>query len=167
MEINLNGREAEVNILEAEGNSLKAEVNGKIYDLDYRKIENGTYSFILNGKTYEFEVSETGGKKVFEITHQQERFNAEVVDAEAKYMKNRAQGEMQDDEGTIFSPMPGKVVKILVNEGQEVKQGDTVIIISAMKMESEYKAKKDGVIRKIFTKEDATIDGNQVLIVID
>ena len=63
--------------------------------------------------------------------------------------------------------MPGKVVKILFKEGQEVKKGETVIIISAMKMESEYKAKKDGIIKKILIVEGATIDGNQTLVIIE
>jgi len=166
MEINLNGRLADVNILQVEETSLKAEVDGKIYNLDFKRIEQGTYSFLLNGRNIEMEVSGTGSKK-FEIINEQNRYEAEIVDAEAKYLKNRTQGDLPDDEGTILSPMPGKVVKIMVKEGQEVKKGDTVIIISAMKMESEYKAKKNGVIKKILIEEEATIDGNQTLIIIE
>jgi len=48
-----------------------------------------------------------------------------------------------------------------------VKQGETVIIISAMKMESEYKTKKDGVVQKVLIGEGATIEGNQTLIIIE
>ncbi len=60
--------------------------------------------------------------------------------------------------------MPGKVVKVLVNKGDSVKEGETAIIISAMKMESEYKAPKDGVIKKVNVKDGDTIEGNQILI---
>jgi len=62
--------------------------------------------------------------------------------------------------------MPGKVVNILVKIGDKVKAGDTVIIVSAMKMESEYKVKKDRTIVDILVKEGDTIDGNQPLIII-
>jgi biotin carboxyl carrier protein len=70
-------------------------------------------------------------------------------------------------ENTISSPMPGKVVKIPVVEGEQVKKGDTVITISAMKMESEYKSPIDGKIVKIHVQEGSTVDANQILIEIE
>ena len=60
--------------------------------------------------------------------------------------------------------MPGKVVKILVKEGDEVKAGTPVIIVEAMKMQSEYKVVNDCVIRKINVQEGEKIAGNQTLI---
>jgi biotin carboxyl carrier protein len=71
------------------------------------------------------------------------------------------------DTSAISSPMPGKIVKILVNKGDQVKAGETVIIVSAMKMESEYKVKSDRTIKEILVKEGDTIDGNQPLIIIE
>ena len=55
----------------------------------------------------------------------------------------------------------------MVEVGDVVKEGETVIIISAMKMESEYKAPKDGIVKKVNVKNDDTIDGNQILIELD
>jgi biotin carboxyl carrier protein len=60
--------------------------------------------------------------------------------------------------------MPGKIVKINVKEGDDVIKGETLIIVEAMKMQSEYKSTKDGIIKKIFVREDDTISGNQILI---
>jgi biotin carboxyl carrier protein len=88
------------------------------------------------------------------------------MDAEAKYLRGRKHEDL-DDDSAISSPMPGKVVKILVKIGDKVKAGDTVIIISAMKMESEYKVKRDRVIKDILVKEGDTIDGHQPLIIIE
>ena len=112
-------------------------------------------------------ISGTSQPKSFEIKHQCYNFKAEVIDAEAKYQKSRKQSNVEDDERSISSPMPGKIVKIPVNVGDEVEPGDTLIIISAMKMESEYKAKMKGVIKEILIEEGATIDGNQTLITIE
>jgi biotin carboxyl carrier protein len=63
--------------------------------------------------------------------------------------------------------MPGKVVKILVNEGDAVEAGTTVIIVSAMKMESEYKVKQDRVIKKILVKEGDTVAGDQPMVILE
>ncbi len=167
MEINIGDRVAEVNILESDKNLLKVEVDGKTYELDYVIIGTVNYSFIYMGKSLEMEITAKDKPKAFEVLHDCLVFDTEVVDAEARYMKNRKQGDVEDDENIISSPMPGKVVKVLVKEGEEVKAGQTLIIISAMKMESEYKAHHDGLVRKVLTEEGATIDGNQPLIVIE
>ena len=63
--------------------------------------------------------------------------------------------------------MPGKVVKIPVTIGDIVKKGDTVITISAMKMESEYKSPMDGEISKINVTEGSTVTAGQILIEIE
>jgi len=94
-------------------------------------------------------------------------FNLEIIDAETQYLLNRSAGALGDDEKTISSPMPGKVVKIPVLEGDLIKEGETAIIVSAMKMESEYKSPKDGMIKKIYVNEGDTIEANQVLIEVE
>ena len=63
--------------------------------------------------------------------------------------------------------MPGKVVKIPVKVGDKVETGETVIIVSAMKMESEYKAARVGLIKEIHVAEGDTIEGHQPLITIE
>ena len=60
--------------------------------------------------------------------------------------------------------MPGKVVKVFATEGEDVTKGQTLVVISAMKMESEYKAPMDGKIKKVAVKEGDTIEGNQILV---
>ena len=167
MEIHLNDRIAKVNILDFDGTYLKAEVDGKIYELDYARIGGGTYSFIFEGKAFELEVSKTSKSKVFEILNSCHIFKTEIVDAEARYQKNRSQSDADSDETTISSPMPGKVVKIPVKAGDKVKAGQILIIVSAMKMESEYKTKIDGIVKEVLVSEEDTIDGDQVLIVLD
>jgi biotin carboxyl carrier protein len=88
------------------------------------------------------------------------------VDAETKYQKSRKSIDTKE-ENTISSPMPGKVVRILVKPGDLVKAGDTVVIVSAMKMESEYKVKSDRMIKEIKVKEGDTVSANQPLIIIE
>ncbi|WP_321373954.1 biotin/lipoyl-containing protein [uncultured Draconibacterium sp.] len=167
VEIKIGDRVAWVNLLKQDGNILEIEVDGKVYNVDLMHTADGTFSILQGGHSYNIElVPDTTPKKYTAYTLY-DNFDVEVVDAEARYLQNRnANGNGQGD-NKISSPMPGKVVKVLVEEGDVVKEGDTVIIISAMKMESEYKAPKDGTVKKVNVTNQDTIDSNQVLIELD
>ncbi|MCD4747668.1 MAG: biotin/lipoyl-binding protein [Bacteroidales bacterium] len=166
LEININNRKANVELLNKDNNKIKVSVDGKIYDIDLVMVENGVYSILYKNKSYNVELTQNKSGKKYIVNTLYNSYDVEIIDAESKYLKSR-QKEHIDEEDTISSPMPGKVVKILVKTGDKVKAGDTVIIISAMKMESEYKVKKDRLIKNILVKEGDKIDGNQTLIVIE
>lgn len=167
IEIKLDDRLAKVELLAEDGKQIKIMVDAKEYDLDMLQVENGIYSVLYKGRSYNVELIETSSPKKYSVNTFYHSYNAEIIDAESKYLQARNSGNLESNESTITSPMPGKIVKIPVKLGSEVKKGDTVIIVSAMKMESEYKAMKDGVIKEIFVCEDDTIDGNQPLVFID
>ncbi|NJE00979.1 pyruvate/oxaloacetate carboxyltransferase [Thermococcus sp. JdF3] len=67
-------------------------------------------------------------------------------------------------EGAVTAPMPGKILRILVKEGEQVKTGQGLVVLEAMKMENEIPAPKDGVVKKILVKEGDTVDTGQTLI---
>ncbi len=69
--------------------------------------------------------------------------------------------------GAVMSPMPGKVVALKVRPGDEVKEGDTLLVIEAMKMENEIKAPRDGRVREVLVQEGATVSTGQPLVVLD
>ncbi len=94
-------------------------------------------------------------------------YKVEIVDAESRYMKAMNKSKGFDEGNIIFSPMPGKVVKILVAVGDKVESGQTLIIVSAMKMESEFKASKDGIVKEVAVKEDDAVTGGQKMITIE
>ena len=64
----------------------------------------------------------------------------------------------------VTAPMPGKILRILVNEGEKVKVGQGLLVLEAMKMENEIPAPKDDVIIKILVNEGETVDTGQPLI---
>ena len=167
LEIKLGNRIAKVELLAESGNQVKIMVDDKEYDLDCNQVEKGIYSILFKGRSYNVELIETNTPKKYSVNTFYHSYEAEIIDAETKYLKARTSGKEDDEQGTICSPMPGKVVRIPVLMGAEVKKGDTVIIISAMKMESEYKAGKDGIISEIFVKEEDIVKANQALIQIE
>lgn len=167
MEIIVNKQSIEVEILERQANKLLIAVGKKKYRVDVERVENGTYSILYRGKSYDLKVIQGDNKRNYTVISQFNNYNVEILDAEARYRKNRNNTNLDEDQSSISSPMPGKVVKIPIKVGDSIKSGQTLIIISAMKMESEYKATKDCIIKKILTTEGATIDGNQSLILLE
>ncbi len=69
-----------------------------------------------------------------------------------------------DDTRQIGAPMPGKVFKLLIAEGDEVKEGDTLISTEAMKMETAVKTKRGGVVKKIYFKEEDHVKQGDLLL---
>jgi len=65
---------------------------------------------------------------------------------------------------TVESPMPGNIWKVLVKEGQEVKEGETLIILEAMKMENDIPAPCDGVVASLHVAEGAAVNGGDILV---
>jgi biotin carboxyl carrier protein len=162
-EININGRTAEVQLLHRDGHQVKVSVDGEIYELDLAKVGEGIYSALLNGKSYNIEMVNAGSKRQYTVNTFYNNYDVEVIDPQARYLKNRSGGSQEASGDTIVSPMPGKVMKIMVNEGDQVETGQTVMTISAMKMESEFKAPRNASVKKINVVEGDVVDGNQVM----
>lgn len=166
-EINIDGRLAQVTELKRNGSILTLQVDDEIYEVDALKVGDGIYSMIYKGKSYNIEMIESGSPRHYTVNSFHNSYQVEVIDAQTRYRASRSKGGSGDSSNTIISPMPGKVVKIPVEVGDTVEAGQTLIIVSAMKMESEFKAKKAGIVKSIHTKEGETIEANKVLVVVE
>ena len=164
-EININDRTAQVDVLSKEGDKVRISIDGKTYEADVVMVEEGVYSILIDNKSHNIELIRNDHKNYLVNTYKRS-YDVEIIDAESKYLKSRRRDDGHE-ENVMSSPMPGKVVKILVKEGDNVKAGDTIVIVSAMKMESEYKVKKDRLIKEIKVKEGDTIQANQPLVIIE
>lgn len=79
----------------------------------------------------------------------------------------RATGGSEAGPQKITAPMPGKIVRVLVAVGDEVKAGQGVIVMEAMKMQNELKSPKDGKVQKVLTSEGSTVNPGDTLAVIE
>jgi biotin carboxyl carrier protein len=163
-EIKLENRTAKVELLNRAANKILLSVDDRKYELDIMMVEKGVYSILLNGESYNIELIENGSAKDYIVNTNARSFHAEIVDAESKYLQNRMQGAEHEGENEISSPMPGKVVKIPVSEGEAVKPGQTLIVVEAMKMQSEFKAMAERTVKSILVKEGDTVNSHQVMI---
>lgn len=167
IEVKLDDRLAQVELISQEGNQVTIVVDDQQYEIDLMQVERGVYSVLYKGRSYNVELIETESAKKYAINTFYHSYAADIIDAEAKYRLARKAGQLAEEESTIKSPMPGKVVKVMAKVGDKVEKGQTLVIVAAMKMESEYKAMRDGVVAEVFVKNDDTVDSNQPLIVID
>ncbi|MFA9389273.1 MAG: biotin/lipoyl-containing protein [Prolixibacteraceae bacterium] len=165
-ELKIKDRTSKVEILEHKGNFYKVSIGDHTYEVDVTKVENGVYSLIYQGKSVNMEMIEGDASNKYIVNTRTNDYQVEIIDAKARY-RTASKGNMDNDDAIISSPMPGKIVRLLVKQGDKVEKGDTVIIVSAMKMESEYKSPIDGTVKKIFVKADDTVEGNQNLVEIE
>ncbi len=164
-EIKVNGEIMPIELLKQEGNNVSVNINNKSYEFDIVEVEKGIYSIILDGVSFNVELTPNEYRK-YTIDTLYDHFDVEVIDPETRYINNRKGGH-EDDVNYISTPMPGKIVKILVKAGDEIKAGDTCVIVSAMKMESEYKVVSDKKVKRVLVKEGDSIEGDQPLILLE
>jgi len=167
LEIKIGERTAEVELLERKDNYAFVSVDGEVYKLDPLELQKGDYSVLNDHISYNVELTEGDKPKNYKVSSGFNQYDVEVIDAESKYLKARGKGGGAEDDNAISSPMPGKVVKVLVEVGDEVPAGTAVVIVSAMKMESEYKVKQDRKIIEICVNEGDNIDGGQPLVIVE
>lgn len=117
----------------------KVEVGGKIYEVEVEEVGINEFKVTVNGKTAIFEMkSKTEIKEVKEERRPEIRFE--------KREEKKIEGKL------IKAPMNGVVTKILIKIGDEIKEGDTIMTIEAMKMENPIKAPFNGKVLEIFVK---------------
>lgn len=160
-------RTAEVEILEHEGNRYIFRIDDKTFEIDLIEVSKGIYSLLSEGQSFNVEAIPVSGHTKYTVNTFFQSFDLEIVDAQTKYLRSRNAGKAADTGNLIRVPMPGKVMEVFVEEGETVKAGQTLVIVSAMKMESEYKSGRDGQVKKVMVKPGETVDSDQVMIVLE
>ncbi len=163
MKAKINNRTCDVEIISKEGNAVTIRVDDRTYNIDAVMSENGFCSIIHQGRSYNAEaVRHSEGK--YSITTHFRYFDIELSNARKKYLRNGPVESESEVQESILSPMPGKVLKILVSEDEEVSQGDPLIVLEAMKMQSTYTAAQHAMVEKIHVKTGDSVARDQVLI---
>lgn len=152
--IQLNDEVLNVQIVERTENTVSFIFNEKLYQYSLNSKMNSDISFQKDGEKTHLYFDGTFGS-INGVNYKMEKFTPK-----RKSKKSQLGGE-------LVSPMPGKVLKVNVKEGQNVKKGEVLLILEAMKMEHSIKATNDGVISKVFFNESDLVDGGVELLSID
>ncbi|PLX68278.1 MAG: acetyl-CoA carboxylase biotin carboxyl carrier protein subunit [Denitrovibrio sp.] len=154
-----------VNLTQETGSCFKMNIDGREYVVDFAMAGNNVYSIIVNGKSLSMEIDENGD--IFDVLMDNgDSFSIEVLDEMKRLMKMRHSAGLEGRQ-VIEAQMPGYIWKILVEKGQEVKAGEPLMILVAMKMENEIKAPKDGIVEDLFIELDQTVATGDRLAVVE
>lgn len=153
----------------------KFSINGQEVSVTNFKQNGETVSFELKGKAFSFELLAKDGSEL--ILESDRRMKANLgkpnrdgetlimvsgreclVSVAGKKAKKSAAGA-----GSLASPMPGKIFKIMKEVGSQVSKGETILILEAMKMEHSIRADKDGKVKKIMFKTGDLVQGGVTL----
>jgi biotin carboxyl carrier protein len=138
-----------------------AKIDDREYELEASEVEPNVWLFKHNNQIYQIYAAPNG---IVNVGNNQ--FEVNLIDP--KRLRSSASGDVAADGiAQIKTAMPGKVVRILVEEGVEVLQGDGILIVEAMKMQNEMKSPKDGIVKEIKVAEGATVNAGDVLAIIE
>jgi biotin carboxyl carrier protein len=156
----------EINI-KREDNKVFAEIGERKYELEMTEPEPNVYLLKHNNKIYNVFISHkqiAGELQKVKVGTQD--FEINLIDPK-KLLSSSAGSDLADGIVELKTAMPGKVVRILLKENAEVKSGEGVIIVEAMKMQNEMKSPKDGIIKEIKFNEGDTVNSGDVLVIIE
>lgn len=141
-------------------------IDGKLMQANLQQFHAGRYHIIADNKSVMVEVISSDP-----LTKKHTlKINGRIIEVVIKDQYDELLEALGIDvtaskkTGDLKAPMPGLVVDILIEEGQEIKKGETLVVLEAMKMENSLKAASDCIVKKILIKKGSTVDKNQVLI---
>ncbi len=150
-----------------EAERVTANVDGRHYEADVRETGDGGYLVLIGGRVYECRVGRA--------PQYPERIEARVRDhsfsialTDPKRLGAAAAGAAHADASAqIVAPMPGKIVRVLVEVGAQVEAGASLVVVEAMKMQNEMKAPRTGRVATLNAEAGATVNAGDVLAIIE
>ena len=136
---------------------------------DWVEITPGVYSMLIGNRSYEARVTSRPGASprdfLYAVGFGSREYEVEIRDSRAW----RRHGSSAAGEGPqeITAPMPGKIVKVLVTEGQQVSRGQGLMVIEAMKMQNELRAPRAGKVERVYAAEGSGVEAGAKLVRLD
>lgn len=164
----INGEERRVEVIETHPDTFAVTIDGRRLELDARALAPKSYS-LLDGQSHASHTVELEQQGTCYKAHLHgQTVSLEVLDLRRMNLR-RAQKSSATAQGTatITAPMPGKVVAILVKEGDEVAANAGLVVVEAMKMENELRAPKAGVVRQLVVSVGEAVESGAVLCIIE
>jgi len=177
----IDGKARKIELTRKSPECFEAKLDGKPRDIKIQKMDltsERAFTLEVDGKTYRIELPKVEGGKITPINIEGTSFNVEVkiatrgqtvADFEAvpqAATKKIGSNRKTVIEGAIPAPMTGKIVQVRVKKGDQVKAGQVLCVIEAMKMENEISAPKAGVVRDVNVAGGASVNEGDTLFVI-
>lgn len=149
------------------------ELDGKSYRVDAQTMPSEIVTALIENKSYDIDIDDKAQTNdpldgCLAVRVRGRVVRLEMLEHRRKKMKDAATAHFAHS-GVLLvkSPMPGKVLRYLVEEGQTITEGQGLVVVEAMKMENELQSPKAGLVKSIASAAGATVDGGTVLLIIE
>jgi biotin carboxyl carrier protein len=160
----LDGAEHQLEVEEITAHALRVKLGERKFDLDVHRVGPSSYSILVGNRSFDFEVVREGDD--FVVTSRGGATRVTLVDAARKSRQPGARA-LAAGKASLKAMMPGRVVNVLVNVGDEVAAQQGLLVVEAMKMENELKAPKAGKVVEIKVKPGQTVEKGELLLVVE
>src|SRR5262245_34147031 len=161
-EAEISGRVVGIEIEDRNGRLL-ARLGQRSYEVEVIRPEAGVYLLLVGDQVFEARAW-SDQTDVIRISLRGRIYDARIVDRKHR----RATTEHQlEGQARLTAPMPGKVVRLLVRQGDQVAAGQGVIVVEAMKMQNEVRSPKAGRLIELRVSQGDTVNANQLLAVVE
>jgi biotin carboxyl carrier protein len=168
--VEMGGQERDFTVEKLEGNRVRVVIGDRTRVYEAVKVVAGgrasTWSLLPEGGGKAALVDVDGAAPDLTVTLDNVSVPVKLQSARAK-VAGRAAAPPKTGPAAVQSPMPGKVVKMLVAVGDAVKAGQGVVVVEAMKMENELKSTRDGKVKSISVKEGQAVEAGQSLVLLE
>jgi biotin carboxyl carrier protein len=161
-DVAIDGKNYRLELNRGEGR-WSCRLDGRDFDVDAVLIRPDVLSLRLGNLAYEVKSEQVANELHLWVGSRS--FAVEVRDPRS--LRGRTRAGSDDGPRKITAPMPGKVVRLLVREGDEVELGSGVVVVEAMKMQNEIKSPKKGTVQKILVREGAAVNAGDVLAIVE
>ena len=161
-EFTLNGEKRRVST-DARSPNTEVTIDGTTYEVDWSLVGDGVISLITDGRSHTVHVARRDGGVAVQVEGRQFLFDTGSRDDDSAVAAGAAAGAG----GSIKAPMPGNVVKVMVEEGDEVTVGQSIVVVEAMKMENEVRSSVDGTVVKVSVAAGDSVGTSEVMVEIE
>ncbi|HJU63691.1 MAG TPA: biotin/lipoyl-containing protein [Candidatus Binatia bacterium] len=152
--------------IEEIGKSLyRVAIDGNEFLVDGKKTGRTNYSLIVDNRSFEIEVD--NAEDEYRVLVDGRNYHVQLVD-ERRVRVGGGQSDIQlQGRQKVSVPMSGKVIELLVSEGESVERGQGLVIVEAMKMENEVRSPITGEVKEIKVKPGEAVEGGAVLVIVE
>ena len=162
--IELEGVERELAITAAaSGAACSFTIDGIEHVADVETLPAGGYSILIGDKSFEVRFETVGGREFTNVNGR--RFDVAVRDP--RRSSARGSGFTAEGRQEIASPMPGKLIDVLIAAGDQVRAGQGLVIVEAMKMQNEIRSPKAGKVTELPIEKGASVAAGDLLAVVE